>query len=90
MPQTEVHPIQGACQHMRGRYKLQPSHKSPFPEKRFVRYECERGHEIADQSDEDMEKCFAQQTGCWKEGDPNPAAEAEAAKAESEPAAESQ
>lgn len=67
MPQTEVHPIQGACQHMRGRYKLQASRNSPFPEKRFVNYECERGHEIADQSEEDMEKCFNQSTGCWKE-----------------------
>lgn len=67
MPQFEVHPIQGACQHMRGRYKLQTSHKSPFPEKRFLHYECERGHEIAEQSDEDNEKCFKQQTGCWKE-----------------------
>lgn len=67
MPQSEVHPIQGACQHMRGRYKLQASAKSPFPEKRFVNYECERGHEIADQSEEDMQKCFDQKTGCWKE-----------------------
>lgn len=83
MPQTEVHPIQGACRHMRGRYKLQPSHKSPFPEKRFIRYECERGHEIADQSDEDTQKCFAQQTGCWKEGDPNPAVDRPAAEEES-------
>ena len=67
MPQSELHPIQGACQHMRGRYKLKASHKSPFPEKRFVRYECERGHEIAEQSEEDTEKCLKQQTGCWKE-----------------------
>jgi len=67
---------------MRGRYKLQASHKSPFPEKRFMHYECERGHEIADQSDEDMEKCFKQQAGCWKEGDPNPLVDEAAASAE--------
>ncbi|NLN78404.1 MAG: hypothetical protein GX141_05770 [Armatimonadetes bacterium] len=67
MSQTDVQPVQGACQHMRGRFKLQPSRKSPFPEKRFLRYECERGHDIGDQSDEDMEKCFNQKTGCWKE-----------------------
>lgn len=67
MPQTEVHPIQGACRHMRGRYKLQPSHKSPFPEKILVRYECELGHEIEDQSEEDMQKCVDQKVGCWKE-----------------------
>jgi len=68
MPQTELDPIQGACRHMRGRYKLQPSHRSPFPEKRFLRYECERGHEISDASEEDLEKCSNQKVGCWKEG----------------------
>ena len=67
MPQTEVHPISGACRHMRGRYKLTTSHKSPFPEKRLLRYECERGHEIDNESQEELDKCFAQQVGCWKE-----------------------
>jgi hypothetical protein len=67
MAQTEVHPISGACRHMRGRYKLVTSHKSPFPEKRFVRYECERGHDLEDASEEDLTKCMEQQVGCWKE-----------------------
>lgn len=67
MSQTEVHPIQGACRHLRGRYKLQASHKSPFPEKRFVRYECEKGYEISEQSEEDMQKCMEEQGKCWKE-----------------------
>ena len=71
MAQTELHPIDGACRHMRGRYKLQTSHKSPFPEKRFKRYECERGHEIDNTSEEELEKCFSQQVGCWKEGQSN-------------------
>lgn len=69
MAQTQLDPIKGACRHMRGRYKLQPSHKSPFPEKRFVRYECERGHDIAEASEEDLEKCLNQKVGCWKEGE---------------------
>lgn len=73
MSQTELEPIQGACQHMRGRYKLQTSHKSPFPEKRFQRFECERGHDIADQNEEDTQKCMDQATGCWKEDNPPPA-----------------
>ena len=67
MPQTELEPIQGGCRHMRGRYKLQPSHKSPFPEKRFQRHECEKGHEIDNTSEEEIQKCLAQKVGCWKE-----------------------
>lgn len=67
MSQTEVRPIQGACQHMRGRYKLQASHRSPFPEKRFQYYECELGREIADLSEEEMQKCLDQKTGCWRD-----------------------
>lgn len=69
MPRTEIEPIAGACRHMRGRYKLQTSHKSPFPEKRFMRCECERGHDIAGFSEEDLEKCMNQQVGCWAEGE---------------------
>ena len=34
-----------------------------------MRYECERGHDIADASEEELEKCVNQQVGCWKEGD---------------------
>jgi hypothetical protein len=68
MPQTEVTPIANACRHMRGFYKLQASHKSPFPEKRLVRYECEKGHEIDSSSEEEVQKCLDQKTGCWKEG----------------------
>ena len=67
MPQTELEPIQGGCRHMRGRYKLQPSRKSPFPEKRLQRYECEKGHEIDNSSEEEIQKCLDQKVGCWKE-----------------------
>ena len=69
MPQTDLEPIEGACRHLRGRFKLQASRKSPFPEKRFVRYECERGHELDNSSQEELEKCFNLKVGCWKEGD---------------------
>lgn len=67
MSQTEIEPVKGACQHMRARYKLQTSHKSPFPEKRFMRWECERGHKIDDAGEEDLTRCTKQVTGCWKE-----------------------
>ncbi len=67
MVQTDLEPIKGACRHLRGRYKLQTSHKSPFPEKRFIRYECERGHEIDNDSEEEIQKCYSQVVGCWKE-----------------------
>lgn len=67
MSQTEIEPVRGACRHMRARYKLQTSHKSPFPEKRFSRWECERGHDIADSNEEDLQKCKEQVVGCWKE-----------------------
>ena len=64
MPQTEVHPIKEGCKYLRGRYKLQPSRKSPIPERRFVRYECGLGHEIG--SDEDIEQCLEQRIECWR------------------------
>jgi hypothetical protein len=67
MSQTEVTPIKSACRHMRGRYRLQPSNKSPFPEKRLVCYECEQNHEIDNTSEEELQKCFDQKIGCWKE-----------------------
>jgi hypothetical protein len=67
MPQTEVSPVSNACRHLRARYKLQTSHRSPFPEKRLVRYECEMSHEIDSSSEEEIDKCCAQKTGCWKE-----------------------
>lgn len=67
MSQTELEPIRGACQHLRGRFKLQASRKSPFPEKRFMRYECEKGHEIDNESEEAVQKCNCQHIGCWKE-----------------------
>jgi hypothetical protein len=67
MPQTEIEPVQGGCQHMRARFKLQTSHRSPFPEKRFMRYECDRGHRIYDSNEEDLQKCLDQKIGCWKE-----------------------
>jgi hypothetical protein len=52
---------------MRGRYKLQASHQSPFPEKRLTRYECELGHEIDSTNEEELQKCIDQKVGCWKE-----------------------
>lgn len=67
MVQTELEPIQDGCIHLRGRYKLQPSRKSPFPEKRFIRYECDKGHTIDSSNEEEVQKCFAQRVGCWKE-----------------------
>lgn len=67
MPQTEIEPVQGACRYMRARFKLQTSHKSPFPEKRFMRWECERGYEVENCSAEDLAKCTSQKTGCWRE-----------------------
>lgn len=67
MPQTEVSPIPNACRHLRGRFKLLTSHKSPFPEKRLTRYECELGHEIDNSSEEEIQKCFDQKVGCWKD-----------------------
>ena len=65
MAQTSLDPVQGACQHLRERSKLMPSHKSPFPEKRFVRYECEIGQDLADLDEQQLEKCFCQKVGCW-------------------------
>lgn len=67
MSQTELDPVRGACRHMRVRYKLQTSHKSPFPEKRFLRYECEKGHEIDNTSDDEIQKCASATMSCWKE-----------------------
>lgn len=67
MAQTEIEPVQGACRHMRARFKLQTSHRSPFPEKRFIRWECERGHDIENSNEEELSKCTSQVTGCWRE-----------------------
>lgn len=67
MAQYELGPVPGGCRHMRGRYKLQTSHRSPFPEKRLVRYECGRGHEMDSESEEEIQKCLDQKIGCWKE-----------------------
>ena len=63
--QTELHPIKGACRHLRGRYSLQPGRKSPFPERKLIRYECEQGRDIA--SDEDIDKCMEAVITCWQE-----------------------
>ncbi|HOK52967.1 MAG TPA: hypothetical protein PLZ21_12170 [Armatimonadota bacterium] len=64
MPQTEIQPVSEGCRHLRGRYKLLPSHRSPFPERRLIRYECELGHEIT--SDEDFEQCVGSKVECWR------------------------
>jgi len=63
-PQMELHPVPEGCRHLRGRYRLQPSRKSPFPERRLVGYECELGREIAD--DGELEKCSDNRVECWK------------------------
>jgi len=67
MPQTEIEPVRDGCRHMRARFQLQPSRRSPLPEKYFMRYECERGHEISNSSEEEITKCLNQKMGCWKE-----------------------
>lgn len=67
MPQTEIEPVRDGCRHMRARFKLQPSRRSPLPEKHFMRYECEQGHEISKSSEEEISKCLGQKMGCWKE-----------------------
>jgi len=67
MPQTEIEPVRGGCRHMRSRFKLTPSRKSPLPEKHFMRYECEKGHPIDDFGEEDLRKCLDQKMGCWKD-----------------------
>jgi len=63
-PQIEVHPVPDGCRHLRGRYRLQRSHRSPFPERRLIAYECELGLDIAD--DEELEKCAEPRVECWK------------------------
>jgi len=63
-PQMELHPVPDGCRHLRGRYKVQPSRKSPFPERRLIGFECELGQEIP--SDEDLEKCSEPRVECWK------------------------
>lgn len=67
MAQTELHPITPGCRHFRGRFKLQPSRKSPFPEQVFQRYECEQGHENNDA--ESAYKCGITMSGCWKDSE---------------------
>ncbi len=62
--QTEVKPVQGACRHMRARYKVEVRRGSHFPEREFLRYECDHGREIG--SDEDAEKCIASHAECWQ------------------------
>ena len=66
-PQIEVHPVQDGCRHLRGRYRVQPSAKSPFPDRRLIGYECELGLDIAD--DEELEKCAEPRVECWKPKD---------------------
>jgi hypothetical protein len=65
--QYAVEPVPDGCRHMRARYKVQASHKSPFPDKRFTQYECEKKHEIDNTSEEELQKCLGQKMGCWKE-----------------------
>lgn len=64
MSQTEIKPVQGACRHLRARYKAEPRKKSPFPELIFVRHECEQGLDIVD--DESADKCMESHLECWQ------------------------
>jgi hypothetical protein len=63
-PQMEYHSVPGGCRHLRGRYRVQPTNKLPFPERRLVGYECEMGIEIGD--DEELGKCQEPRVECWK------------------------
>lgn len=61
--QTELHPVQTGCRHLRARYKVEQRGKSPFPERELIRYECEQGRDIS--SDEDLQKCMEPRLECW-------------------------
>jgi hypothetical protein len=61
--QTELKPVQGACRHLRARYKIEWRKGSHTPDRELVRYECEQGREI--ESDEDVDKCMAAHLSCW-------------------------
>lgn len=65
MAQTEIHPVDMGCRYLRGRFKLQPSRNSPFPERIFQRYECQNGHPI--EGTEESYKCCITVDGCWQE-----------------------
>lgn len=67
MAQTDIEPVSNGCRHMRARYKMQRSNKSPFPEKRLIRFECEKGYEINNSVQENLQKCLGQKMGCWRE-----------------------
>lgn len=64
--QTEIKPVTGACRHLRERHKLESrGARSPFPERVFLRYECERRHDV--EGDEAIDKCMATTIECWQE-----------------------
>lgn len=60
----ELRPVQGACRHLRARYKVELRKGSHFPDRELVRYECEQAQEI--ESDEDLDKCMSFRIVCWK------------------------
>jgi len=61
----EVHPFGNGCMHLRARYKQGRAHRSPFPELRFVRFECDLGKTLHD--NEDAQKCQAIKIPCWQD-----------------------
>ena len=50
---------------MRARYKVEQRKRSPFPELRLLRYECERGFDV--EPDENVEKCMESHLECWQD-----------------------
>lgn len=63
--QTELRPVRGACRHLRARYKVEQRKRSPFPELRLLRYECEQGLDV--EPDENVEKCMESHIECWQD-----------------------
>jgi len=64
MAQTEIHPVRPGCRYLRARFRLQPSRKSPVPERIFQRHECEHGKTI--EGDDAVYKCGITVEGCWQ------------------------
>ncbi len=50
---------------LRARYKQGPARRSPFPELRFQRFECNLGKPL--KGSEDADKCQAIKRPCWQD-----------------------
>jgi hypothetical protein len=50
---------------MRARYKVEIRRGSHFPEREFIRYECDKGREIGQEEDA-ADKCMASHAECWQ------------------------